>query len=256
MNLDDLEFELRKLDGVQSAGFNERDDVLLVQVHTTSTPVEPDLALHALCIAYRHSEQPVAVEVVRWRSHDATSPGSDREAPEETVSAAGSPNGAVIDLVEPVATENVDVPAETSAGAEPTDAQRPGARDESLEKRVRLLAVLTFPDTDEIEVHLTLDGRRSIGRGTTAHEAAGAVEATLDALHRFTPTLEYRLGWARPVEGESDADRLICAVELDSGGASPALYGLSYGAGVFEAAARATLQALNRTLALELRAAS
>ena len=32
-SLDDLELELRKLPGVRAAGFDERDDVLLVQLH-------------------------------------------------------------------------------------------------------------------------------------------------------------------------------------------------------------------------------
>ena len=31
--LDDLELELRKLPGVHAAGFEERDDVLLIQLH-------------------------------------------------------------------------------------------------------------------------------------------------------------------------------------------------------------------------------
>ncbi len=259
MSLDDLELELRKLEGVQSAGFNKRDDVLLVQVHTHTTAVEPDLALHALRIAYRHSDQPVAVEVVRWRERGDTAPAPDHGAPHETIatggSGNGSPNGDVIDLVDTVPSEHPDLPGETPVDPSPTEPGPPAGRNDSPEKRVRLLAVLTFPDTDEIEVHLTLDGRRSIGRGSTAHEATAAVEATLDALRRFTPTLEYRLGWVRPVEGEGGADHPVYAVELECDGASPTLHGLSRGAGAFEAAARATLQALNRTLALELWAA-
>ena len=35
--LDDLELELRKLPGVRAAGFDEREDMLLVQLHVGAT---------------------------------------------------------------------------------------------------------------------------------------------------------------------------------------------------------------------------
>lgn len=261
MSLDELEFELRKLDGVQAAGFNKRDDVLLVQVHTRGASLDPDLALQALQIAYRHSEQPVAVEVVRWKTLQAGEPSPDspptREAGEMRATGNGTtrepaaPNGTVIDLVDEAASDKSPEPDHR-----PSDTAAGESRHDTREKRVRLLAVLTFPDTDEVEVHLTLDGQRSIGRGTTARDAAGAVLATLDAIQHFTPTLEYRIGWVKPVDGENDSEHPVYAVQLDGDGASPSLYGLSRGAGAYEAAARATLQALNRTLALELWAAS
>lgn len=70
MNLDDLELELRKLPGVQSIGFSERDDMLFVQVHMgdPDASADPGLSLRASRIAARHSDRPVAVEVVRWRT--------------------------------------------------------------------------------------------------------------------------------------------------------------------------------------------
>jgi hypothetical protein len=67
VNLDELELELRKLPGVRSTGFTERDDLLFVQVHVEEplADVGPGLALHVSRIAARHSERPVAVELVR-----------------------------------------------------------------------------------------------------------------------------------------------------------------------------------------------
>ena len=58
-----------------------------------------------------------------------------------------------------------------SAGTRPP--QRRGVR-------VRLLAVLTFPDTDELEVHLTFGGRRIIGRSAAGAGAIGAATATVE----------------------------------------------------------------------------
>ncbi len=233
MMIDDLELELRKLPGVRAAGFHQRDDVLLVQLHAQSTEQAGDLPIQALRIAYRHSEQPVAVEVVRWRDR---APEANGTAPQTE---------AVVDL-------GADEHRDEVAGDDEA-ARAAGSR----ERRVRLLAVLTFPDTDEVEVHLTLDGQRSIGRGASSREADGAIDATLDALRRFVPTLEYGLGWARQVDGDgSQADEgPLCAVELSSEGAPPPLYGIARGTSAFEAATRATLHALNRTLALELWAA-
>src|SRR5690242_16079509 len=66
--LDDLELELRKLPGVHSAGFEERDDVLLIQLHAGSERGVQPLPVAATRIAARHSDRPVAVEVVRWRN--------------------------------------------------------------------------------------------------------------------------------------------------------------------------------------------
>jgi len=122
---------------------------------------------------------------------------------------------------------------------------------------VRLLAVLTFPDTDEVEVHLTLDGQRSIGRAESSRGAQGAVDAAFDALRRFAPTLDYRQTWAKRIDhgSENERNQVLCAVELRADDSSSTIHGIARGANEFEAATRATLHALNRTLALELWAA-
>ena len=48
-----------------------------------------------------------------------------------------------------------------------------------------MLAVLTFPDTDELEVHLTFEGRRIIGRAVASNGILGVVEAMVDGLRVF-----------------------------------------------------------------------
>ncbi|MGZ8764653.1 MAG: hypothetical protein ACXW2C_03040 [Acidimicrobiia bacterium] len=222
MTLDDLEIELRKLPGVRAAGFSERDDVLLVQLQVGDAS-EPGLPLRATRIAHRHSERPVAVELVRWRSMPASA---------TTPSPAPAPT--------------TETPVVPGADTEPTvDLTR-----EPAERRVRLLAVLTFPDTDELEVHLTLAGRRTIGRAAASRGLLGAVEATLDALRAFAPTLTLGPGWARPIDVSSNEPFLV-ACEV-SAGAGAARHGIATGSSPIEAAARASLHALNRTLARSL----
>src|SRR6516164_5238503 len=92
-SLDDLELELRKLPGVRAAGFEERDDMLLVQLHVTDRAERGDqpVPVSASRIAARHSDRPVAVEIVRWRSEpgvEAATTPSIAAAPEMVVASA------------------------------------------------------------------------------------------------------------------------------------------------------------------------
>ncbi|GIU86793.1 MAG: hypothetical protein KatS3mg009_1308 [Acidimicrobiia bacterium] len=222
-SLDDLELELRKLPGVRAAGFDERDDVLLIQLHVAGeTPEQQPVPVSASRIAARHSDRPVAVEVVRWREHAPTPPGGG--------------GGADIDLADAeVVAEEVDEEARPASG--------PG------ERRPRLLAVLAFPDTDELEVHLILEGRRTIGRAAASRGLIGAVEATIDAVRGLGAGLDARARFARALEDTGD-ERVLVAVALDHGGDAPHTdYGLAAGASPVDAAARSTLDALNRRLA-------
>jgi hypothetical protein len=111
--------------------------------------------------------------------------------------------------------------------------------------------VLTFPDTDELEVHLTLAARRTIGRAAASRGLLAAVEATLDALRGFVPNLAYEPAWARTLE-TSTGDGFLVAAGLTGVETQKARHGLASGASAIEAAARATLQALNRSIVLEL----
>ncbi len=87
MNVNDLELELRKLPGVRAAGFTERDDVLLIQLQVSGDNPPPNLPLQATRIAYRHSDKPVALEVVRWRVVAAPRDAVPAETPSNTATA-------------------------------------------------------------------------------------------------------------------------------------------------------------------------
>ena len=69
-SLDDLELELRKLPGVKAAGFDERDDMLLVQLHLGDQvdSAEHPVPIDASRIVARHVDERTAVEIVRWRA--------------------------------------------------------------------------------------------------------------------------------------------------------------------------------------------
>jgi hypothetical protein len=258
MNVDDLELELRKLPGVRSAGFTERDDVLLIQLQVSGDTPPPNLPLQATRIAYRHSEKPVALEVVRWRVS---------ALPRHTVAAGGSPlEGALGSLagIDPLPEEMLEAngAAEVDGGVAPSAnesspeaavAVAPAASEAPpapREQRVRLLAVLTFPDTDELEVHLTFEGRRIIGRAVASNGILGVVEAMVDGLRVFAPRLEFAPSWARVLD-DNGKDAHVVACELIAPDDSRRL-GIAAGASAIEAAARATLHALNRSIAKHL----
>jgi hypothetical protein len=232
-SIDDLELELRKLPGVRAAGFEEADDVLLVQLHVADRAeqinrterTDQPVPVSASRIAARHSDRPVAVEVVRWRT-------------------------APVVLPSPLPTE-VTIPAES----ELQDNELQDNASQSIpvvapeSGRARLLAVLAFPDTDELEVHLVLDGKRTIGRATASRSTEGAVQATLDAVRDLGTGVQPSIHWARAVDNAADADRQIVSVALvDVDSRAPVSYGMASGTSLIDAAARATLDALNRRL--------
>jgi hypothetical protein len=223
-SLDDLELELRKLPGVRAAGFDERDDMLLVQLHVTEKleRTEQPIPVTASRIAARHSDRPIAVEIVRWREGLEAPPATPALAPVETAT-----------------TET----AEVSLVAV-----------EEEERRARLLAVLAFPDTDELEVHLILDGKRTIGRAAASSGLVGAVEATIDAVCSLGAPFQPRAKWARALDDTADDDRVVVAVALEAvdGDEDDLQYGLAAGASPIDAAARSTLDALNRRLSRSL----
>jgi hypothetical protein len=324
--LDDLELELRKLPGVRATGFAEREDVLLVQIHVGEEETEAALPLQATRIAYRHSDRPVAVELVRWRTRDVHAHAPDIAGHVEsgpTIAAPTAaeaappppppvtrPESARVDAgamptaftgaphtrtdvppppaappprreTAPVAppTPSVDEQSFVTRQPPPAPAPQRGPAPEpepapprpapaastgagrvnrrsgsgSDEDRVRLLAVLTFPETDELEVHLTLQGRRTIGRAAASRGLLASVEATLDALGAFVPGLAYQPAWARTLETSTGEGFLVAAGLAGPENDGPR-HGLASGSSAIEAAARATLQALNRSIALEIAA--
>ena len=235
-SIDDLELELRKLPGVRAAGFDDLDDMLLVQLHVSegdeyaeriarAERTDLPVPVSASRIAARHSDRPVAVEVVRWRSATLVVPPT---AP------LAAPDANPPDL------SGGDLAPIGEAG--PT-AEAGGAR------RARLLAVLTFPDTDELEVHLVLDGKRTIGRAPVSAGIEGAAEATLEAIRELGTGIAPRMQWARALDDTSLGDHVVVAVAIDGvDSRSPLHFGLASGTSLIDAAARATLDALNRRL--------
>jgi hypothetical protein len=228
--LDDLELELRKLPGVRAAGFDARDELLIIQLHVVpGAGREGALPLAATRIAARHADRPVAVEVVRWRET-----GPEGEAPEAAGPAVATPSPPEAASATPDTPTAPSAPAGTAPSAEGAPAAR-----------MRLLAVLSFPDTDELEVHLILEGRRTIGRAPASRGLVAALDATLAAVREFGFPLTPTPRWVRAVE--SSEEEALIAVALDE--ADPGervLYGIAPGTNVSDAAARATLDALNR----------
>lgn len=221
-NLDDLELELRKLPGVRAAGFTERDDMLLVQVQVAGEEPSANLSHQAARIAYRHADKPVALEVVRWRTIEAS----------PTPAASIAPGSAA--------------PGTSKPGATTTRPAAAADQDDLHRHRVRLLAVLTFPDTDELEVHLTFGGRRIIGRSAASAAIAGAATATVEGLRTFAPKLDGTVEWVSELTDQSTEGVYVVAVSIALDGDTR--LGIASGASRIEAAARATLHALNRTM--------
>jgi hypothetical protein len=299
VNLDDLELELRKLPGVRAAGFTDRDDVLLIQLQVSGGDPPSNLTLQATRIAYRHSDKPVALEVVRWRvapegrdqpaiaapidgalssragiapidqEHAPPAPlpsEVDAEPPPETTASEpeppevlgaeppiddeppAEPTPTLDETVADAPPELVDEPPIAPAAAPEPAAPAPTIVIQAREQRVRLLAVLTFPDTDELEVHLTFEGRRIIGRAVASNGILGVVEAMVDGLKVFVPRLEFSASWARELDDERDLH--LVAVELLA--LDSRRLGIAAGASAIEAAARATLHALNRSISKHL----
>jgi hypothetical protein len=221
-SIDDLELELRKLPGVRAAGFEELDDMLLVQLHMSESHEQINrsdrsdlpVTVSASRIAARHSDRPVAIEVVRWRLSPPATPELEPGPAAETATGA----------------------------AEVAEPSRP-----------RLLAVLAFPDTDELEVHLVLEGKRTIGRAAVSEGIEGTVGATIAAVRDLGTELNPRVRWARAIDDVGDDDQVVVAVALDDADdPSWSQYGMAAGASLIDAAARATLDALNRHLSRSL----
>ena len=111
--------------------------------------------------------------------------------------------------------------------------------------------MLSFPDTDEIEVHLVLHGRRAIGRAPASGGLVAVVGATLDALRGFGLELAVEPSWAREMNDSAATPHLV-AVGVDEPDAGRPLFGLASGSSAIDACARATLDALNRQIEREL----
>jgi hypothetical protein len=239
--LDNLELELRMLPGVRAAGFDERDDVLFVQLHLADESGQRPDPMVATRIAARHAAGPVAVEIAHWRAlpADATEPETRSEDAAYVDLTLDVPVGEFADLLAADDASSIvhEITAARHAGGSPRATHRP-----------RLLAVLVFPDTDELEVHLMHEGRRTIGRAPASRGLVGAVEATIEAVRGLGASIDPRPKWARAIDSNGDGRELV-AVALAHENEVNLHYGLAAGASAIDAAARSTLDALNRQLA-------
>ena len=238
-SLDDLELELRKLPGVKAAGFDERDDMLLVQLHVGDEIDSPEhpVPIEASRIVARHVEERTAVEIVRWRTIPAAARDRGRRPLPAPAPAPAPPPPPAPD-------------AATPEPEEPSVPTRPPTKRSRRAAGPACSPCSSFPDTDELEVHLILDGRRTIGRVVVEQRAArrgrsDARRGRASSARPFEPTPL----WARQLDSDED-ERVVVAVAL--GGVvddAPIDYGIAAGASPIDAAARSTLDALNRRLA-------
>lgn len=111
--------------------------------------------------------------------------------------------------------------------------------------RVRLIAVRVDQAEGEVEVHLSHGERRTVGRGPSQALRSSA-EATFDALVQLGAHLPFTIGEVLAI-GQEGVQTVLVALQPKhpSGGTR---HGAADGARLEEAAARATLHALNRWL--------
>jgi hypothetical protein len=119
------------------------------------------------------------------------------------------------------------------------------------ESRLRLVEITTDPGAGELTVRVARGDDEAIGRASTAAGLPAAVEATVYAVRTFLPELTYLPGWARTVETTPDRRFLVVASVTDPL-ARIHRRGVAEGDTPVEAAVRATLAALNRTISRDL----
>ena len=182
-DLDTLELELRRVAGVVYVGFDNREDVLTVQVFATSTTDTALLRARINQICATHTRSQIIIEI---------------EGP-----------------------------------------TRPS--------RVRLLDVRrSHHEDDAVEVHLAFGGMRTVGRDEATDPYAVA-NATVQALEKLGAEVAFEVSAAAVFDQEGDKGVVLV---LSSSGAGPR-YGVATADTVEQAAARATLHALNRYLATQ-----
>jgi hypothetical protein len=150
--------------------------------------------------------------------------------------------------------EEVDITFEDEANSfaselddEPITTER--REEENDIERIALLLVTTSAENDEIEVHLSFDELRTIGRAPTNRGLLGAIDATVAAIAELTGSNDFHAEWARSLEPGAEHASLV-AVGLTNAEGTDTRHGIAGGASPIEAASRATLNALNRTAVL------
>lgn len=119
------------------------------------------------------------------------------------------------------------------------------------ETRLRFVEIVNDPAAGELQVRLALRDAEGVGRASTDRGLLAPVEATVAAIRAFLPELRFVPGWARVVETTPDRRFLVVASVTDPD-TQEHRRGAAEGASPVAAAARATLAALNRTIAPDL----
>jgi hypothetical protein len=117
--------------------------------------------------------------------------------------------------------------------------------------RLRFVGMAADPSAGTVLVRLARGDEEAVGRAPTEHGLLSAVEATVYAVRAFLPALAFLPGWARTVETLPDRRFLVVASITDPD-AQHHLRGVAEGPTPVEAAARATLAALNRVVSRQL----
>ena len=229
--LDDFELEVRKLAGVVAVGFSGGEDDLTVHV-AVQDPTDARTIEEQLPDLLRlYFDRPVAC----------------------LVGVVGGAPGAIGELFvvpdESLAEPQPDATTSSGTGRDfrlEDDRRAPSTLTEmstdQVLRRVEFIAVNLADEGENVEVHLSLEGRRKSASRAGAR-AKAAAEATIEALHA--------LGWKVPFTVRS-AIRLAVGAEgavivyLDGPGADR--MGISRARTTEEAAVKATLHALNRYL--------
>ncbi|HEV2994271.1 MAG TPA: hypothetical protein VG012_07625, partial [Acidimicrobiia bacterium] len=93
---------------------------------------------------------------------------------------------------------------------------------------VEVVAVLTHPESDEIEVHLTGGDVRTVGRAALSRGLLGGAEATLDAWHARPGASRRGVAWVHPVDTES-VGQCVVALALEDPAADGPVHGIGHG---------------------------
>lgn len=247
-SLDELELELRRLPGVRAAGFSDVGDAFLIilDVDDPGDAAERLGSIDAVRIAARHVTRPVAVELNRHAASsdldltDAKATREHKPEPRESVTATGpsSPETAASPVASGVGGSEEEAPDDVDAETEElTTLPRP-----------RLLSVLAFPDTDEVEVHLVFRGQRTIGRAVASAGIDGVAQATVAAVRELEPGFSIDFDGAQRLDDDGEPLVAVTLTIRRPGEARMSVHGIASSSGPMDATARATLSALNRHL--------
>ena len=233
--LDDLELELRMLPGVRAAGFDQHDDVLFVQLHLAGEPADQ---LEPM-IGDAHRGAP------RRRS------GRRRG---RALAHARRPAPALVPEAEPYVDLTLDVPIDVAGSkSTPTRSCRrsPKARDRCRRARrtgrgCSPCSCSRTPTSSRCTSSTTAGARSAARRRRAGSSARSKPRSTPSA--GSVPPIEPRAEVGARDRQQRDGRELVAVALAQDNEVTSMHYGLAAGASAIDAAARSTLDALNRQL--------